>query len=410
MNSHANPRRETPHLVIFAGGSGSRAINIALAQSGLNVTRIVPAWDSGGSSKAIRERLSILPVGDIRHALMTMAHGEGRAGDVVKIFNMRLADHDDAAALARELDFYLDGLHPAMQKMEPGLRGAILNYLRIFRSRVGADFDLRRGSVGNFVLAGAYLAHNDDINTAIFVFRKLCSIAGNVWPTSMDNDVQLRAELRNGERVLGQDVITTLDAARATIGVSNVRLARVDADGQDSLAGVAPNPAVLEAIATADVIIFGPGSFYTSVVPHVLVDRVAEAVARRSEIPKIFVGNMLECVETLGLSLNRMVRTFAACCRTMTGDRYETRAFITHVLAHRSPTPFARSVAGRRFVTFDEDDAAFCASGVDIVCDDFEDPWQRGAHQASMITAAVMRLRPDARAASASTTRTHAGA
>lgn len=62
--------------------------------------------------------------------------------------------------------------------MEPGLRGAILNYLRTFRDGIGADFDFRNGSIGNFILTGAHLAHNGDINTAIFVFRKLCDITG----------------------------------------------------------------------------------------------------------------------------------------------------------------------------------------------------------------------------------------
>jgi hypothetical protein len=44
----------------------------------------VPAWVSGGSSKVIRERLAILSVGDIRQALMTMAHEKAARGDVVK--------------------------------------------------------------------------------------------------------------------------------------------------------------------------------------------------------------------------------------------------------------------------------------------------------------------------------------
>jgi hypothetical protein len=78
-------------IVLFSGGSACRSINVALCRSGADVIRVVPAWDSGGSSKVIRERLAILSVGDIRQALMTMAHGEGCAGDVVKICNARLS-------------------------------------------------------------------------------------------------------------------------------------------------------------------------------------------------------------------------------------------------------------------------------------------------------------------------------
>lgn len=390
--SREAPVQGIPHLVIFAGGSGSRGINIALARSGLNVTRIVPPWDSGGSSKVIRERLRILPVGDIRHALMTMAHGEGRAGDVVKIFNTRLSDSEDAASLEKQLTFYIDGLHPSMKKMDPGLRGAIVNYLRIFRSHAGREFDLRRGSVGNFVLAGAYLAHNNDINTAIFVFRKLCSIAGNVWPTSTDNDVQLGANLKNGESILGQDLITSLGTVQAETGIENVRLTRIVEGREVDSGAVAANPAVLEAIDTADAIMFGPGSFYTSVLPHILVERVAAAIASRAGIPKIFVGNMLECSETVGLSLNRMVGEFLAYGRRMTSDSHDATAFVTHLLANRSPTPFPRSIAGRKFVSCDDQDAVLGAAGVETISEDLEDPWQRGAHDASMINSVVTRL------------------
>lgn len=386
------PIQEIPHLVIFAGGTGSRGINIALARSGLNITRVVPAWDSGGSSKVIRERLRMLPVGDIRHALMTMAHGEGRAGDVVKIFNTRLSDSEDAAMLERELTFYIDGLHPSMTSMDPGLRGAIVDYLRIFRSHAGREFDLRRGSVGNFVLAGAYLAHNNDINAAILVFRKLCSIAGNVWPISTDNDVQLRADLKNGESILGQDLITSLGSAQAQAGIGNVRLTRVVEDREVDSGAVAVNHAVLEAIGTADAILFGPGSFYTSILPHVLVDRVAAAVASRTGIPKIFVGNMLECSETVGLSLNRMVEELVTYSRRMTSERHDFRAFVTHIVANRSPTPFERSIAGRKYVSCDDEDAVLREAGVELISEDLEDPWQRGAHEASMIASVVARL------------------
>ncbi len=79
------------NVVLFSGGSACRTINIALSRRQVNLTRIVPAWDSGGSSKVIREKLGILSVGDIRQALMTMAHGEGCSGDVVRICNTRLS-------------------------------------------------------------------------------------------------------------------------------------------------------------------------------------------------------------------------------------------------------------------------------------------------------------------------------
>jgi uncharacterized cofD-like protein len=346
-----------------------------LARRGLQVTRIAPPWDSGGSSKVIRERLHMLSVGDIRNALMALAHGEGRAGHVVKVFNTRLSDSEDRAALEGELRFYLDGMHPALQAMAPGLRGSITGYLGQFTAAVGAGFDLRRGSLGNFVLAGAYLSHRNDINAAISVFRSLCSIGGEVWPASTANDLELHAVLNDGEAVHGQDRITALDDARSRSGIREIRLVR-------SAGGTAQaNEPVLSAVARADAIVFGPGSFYTSVLPHVLVDGIAPALAARSDIPKILVGNMLECAETAGLSLNRMLEVFLA------------RARLTHVLANQSPTPFARSVGGRRYIGFNANDPLLRRHGVRAIHRDFEDPWQRGSHEpAALVTAILTQL------------------
>ena len=337
------------------------------------MTRIVPAWDSGGSSRPIRAALGMLSVGDIRNALMALAHGEGRAGHVVKVFNTRLSDSAERAALHAELAFYSQGLHPALRAMEPAQRASIIGFLGRFITEAGPDFDLRRGSLGNFVLAGAYLTHGRDINAAIAVFRRLCSIRGNVWPVSADHDLRLDAELRNGERVEGQHRITALDDARAQIGIRALRLAREGG-------GLAQaNGPVLQALAQAEAIVLGPGSFYTSVLPHLLVPGIAAALGA-SRAPKILVGNMLECCETAGLSLNHMLEEL---CR---------HGCPTHVLANRSPMPLQRSVGGRRYIAFDEGDALLRQRSLQILSEDFEDPWQRGVHDPALVAAAIARL------------------
>lgn len=344
-----------------------------LARRGLDVTRIAPPWDSGGSSRPIRERLQLLSVGDIRNALMSLAHGEGRAGHVVRVFNTRLSDDEDRAALERELGFYLEGLHPALQAMGAELGESIVGYLGRFIAAVGAGFDLRRGSLGNFVLAGAWLAHGKDINAAISVFRTLCSIQGNVWPTSTDNDLQLEAVLNNGVPVDGQHRITALDAAHARVGIREIRLVR-GAGGEPQA-----NERALQALASADAVVFGPGSFYSSVLPHVLVPGVAHALAPK-RAPVILVGNMLECPETVGLSLNRMIAAFLA------------HAPLTHVLANQSPTPFQRSVGGYRYIAFEAQDPLLARRGLQVLGRDFEDPWQRGIHEPALVAAAVEQI------------------
>lgn len=357
-----------PAIVILAGGTASRNLTITLIRQGARVTRLVPAWDSGGSSKSIREALHILPVGDIRQALMTMAYAEGHAGDVVRIFNARLSETGSAAELARELAFYSEGKHPVLTAMKSEIAQAILRYLRIFIAAAGPGFDFRRGSIGNFILTGALLAEDGDINRAVLAFKSLCRIAGNVWPVSRDSDLTLRAELKDGRRVLGQHMITALAADDARIGIEKV-----------SLDKAAANPQALAAITDADAVVYGPGSFYTSVLPHLLVEGVAGALAG-SKAPRILIGNMLEDGETRGLTLDDMA---IRLMRAGAG-----RPVLTHVLAHEGAVPVERVLGASRFVGR----ALAPVAEAEVIARDFEDPWHRGQHDAGLVAAMILHL------------------
>jgi CofD-related protein of GAK system len=368
-------------IVMFGGGSGSRNINMALCQAGYAVTRVVPAWDSGGSSKALREALGMLAIGDIRQALMTMAHAEGRVGSVVRFFNSRLSEASNRADLLAEFEFYASGAHALLSSMDSGIRAAILTYLRVFRSKIDDSFDFRRGSIGNFVLTGAYLAHGRNINAAIFVFRELCAIEGNVWPSTFEDTAELRAELRDGSLVQGQDRITALQPERAQVGIRRVHLSAHAAAGAPTRP--APNPAVLEAIGAADAMLFGPGSFYSSTLPHLLVAGIAQAVsATPDHVCKVFIGNILECPETTG-------RTLAEALQAL--QDAAGGGLLTHVFANRSWVPFERVAKGFRYLAngLPEDSHEPLPN---VIEDDFEDPWHRGRHDAPKVVATLARL------------------
>ncbi|WP_245446038.1 gluconeogenesis factor YvcK family protein [Metarhizobium album] len=380
------PQMPVPKIALFSGGSACRSINMALARKGLDITRIVPAWDSGGSSKTIRQSFDILSVGDIRQALMTMAHGEGRAGDVVKVCNTRLSDGADPRDAFCEFEFYAEGRHPLLERMSPGLRAAILNYLNLFRSRAGENFDYRNGSIGNFILTGAYLAHNKDINTAIFVFRKICGIAGNVWPASLQNDIELRAVLNNGKQLPQQHLITTMGEADSAAGIERIALIAGKAS-----AGIAANGAVVEAVQKADLIVFGPGSFYTSILPHLLIDGVAEAVAGNIRAGKVFVGNILQCRETRGCDLADLLGSFAATWRKRTGG---TAVPLTHVVANRQFLPFEKRLGSTPYVPNGAIREMCADLGAELLLGEYEDAWQRGQHDGEAVADILTGLLP----------------
>ncbi|WP_337181963.1 gluconeogenesis factor YvcK family protein [Shinella sp.] len=375
--------RRLPHIVLFSGGTACRSTNLALLSRPVRLTRIVPAWDSGGSSKVIRESLGVLAVGDIRQALMTMAHGEGRAGDVVKVCNARLTSGTQADACT-EFALYAEGRHPLLERMEPGLRGAILNYLRTFRAAIGGDFDFRNGSIGNFILTGAHLAHNRDINTAIFVFRKLCDIAGHVWPSTAADGVALSATLNDGTRIEGQHRVTALEEAAGRTGIREIALSAAGG-------GVPANDAVLESLESADAILFGPGSFFTSVLPHFLVEGIVPAIARNVHARRIFIGNILQCRETRGLDLAHMLEVAGTLWRERGGA--EARPF-THILANRQLLPFEKTVGAFAYLGNGALEEACMRLGAEAVIGEFEDPWQRGHHDGRAVAEVVSALLP----------------
>lgn len=372
-----------PHIVLFSGGTACRSTNLALCSKPVRLTRIVPAWDSGGSSKVIRESLGLLAVGDIRQALITMAYGEGRSGDVVKLCNARLTTGalEDART---EFALYAEGRHPLLERMEPGLRGAILNYLRTFQSAVGDDFDLRNGSIGNFILTGAHLAHNRDINTAIFVFRKLCDITGHVWPSTVSPGVTLSARLKDGRVVDGQHRVTALTDEEGAAGIREIVLSA----GED---GAPANDAVIEGIESADAIVFGPGSFFTSVLPHFLVDGIVAAIVRNVHARRIFIGNILQCRETRGMDLARMLDVTAQVWHAQGGS--EMRLF-THVLANRQLLPFEKSAGAFAYLGNGALEETCVRLGAEAVVGEFEDAWQRGQHDGSVVADTLISLLP----------------
>lgn len=365
--------------LIFAGGTAFRNCNIALARRGHRVTRIVPSWDNGGSSRTLRDEFKVLSIGDIRHALMTMAHGENISNEVIRLFNCRLSEDGDADELCAEMESFLNQEHPRMAKVPGDLRNVILKYLETFWHRRPASLDLKNGSIGNFVMLGAYLAHGNDMNTAIYVFRQLCGINGNVWPITLENDMQLCAELADGTRIVGEENVTDIQRPDIPHRIEKPCLVHGSAE---QAASVEANPLVLGAFGNVDAFIFGPGSFFSSVLPHLMVKGVVDEIAKTSA-PKIFVGNMLEGNECFGWSVSGLVDLFLATCHQLASEKREDSQYLTHIVAHDSST-HRRNVRGDRYLEVGDLDR-FRAAGIDVSIGDLEDAWKRGAHDANVL-------------------------
>jgi uncharacterized cofD-like protein len=158
---------------------------------------------------------------------------------------------------------------------------------RLFRYRFESDGDLSGHSFGNLFLT-ALSDVTGDFLEAIKLTSEVLAIKGRIFPSTRE-DVTLVAELADGRTVHGETEIV-----ESRTRINRLRLSRPDCK---------PLPETLEAIKRADLITIGPGSLYTSLVPNLLVDGIAEAI---SESPgaKVYVCNiMTQPGETDGFSV-----------------------------------------------------------------------------------------------------------
>lgn len=229
-----------PHVVAVGGGTGLSTLLRGLKGWTANITAVVTVMDSGGSSGRLRREMNILPPGDIRNCLIALAEDESK---MARLFGHRFRDGGAA----------LDG-----------------------------------HSLGNLVLAGLQ-EMTGSFDRSIEELSSLLNIRGQVLPATLD-DVELVAELDDGTLLHGEH----------EIGRSPRRIVRMAL----SKPRVRPYPKVLQVIGAADVIVLGPGSLYTSIIPNLLVDEVAREIERARAV-KIYVANLMtQPGETEGYTLN----------------------------------------------------------------------------------------------------------
>lgn len=203
------------------------------------ITAVVGTWDSGGSSGILRSELGVLPPGDIRACLLALMEDERQQKVAQRLFDDRL------------------------EEVVGPLRGHSLGNL------IGVRLDR--------------IFHGQDRGTE--AERALFRVRGEVLPATL-TDLNLVGHTKNGIEINGESNIDN-------------RKKRKDFDPKDKIVRIRftspadSNPKVLNAIKKADKIVFAPGDLFTSVLPHLLVEGVAEAILK-SKAKVYFVLNLLE--------------------------------------------------------------------------------------------------------------------
>jgi len=187
---------------------------------------------------------------------------------------------------------------------------------RLFQYRFRAGAGLEGHSFGNLFLS-ALTAITGSLEAAITASSRVLAVQGQVVPAT-NADVRLWAELENGERIEGESRIGHASAPIVRLGCIPERPPAL--------------PRAIEAIAHADLIVLGPGSLYTSLLPNLLVPELVAAIAR-SKAPRLYICNLMtQPGETDGLDVAGHLRAIEAQLASLGVDE---RLF-TAVLAQES--------------------------------------------------------------------------
>ena len=313
-------RQRGPKVVAIGGGTGLSVLLRGLKEYTDHITAIVTVADDGGSSGRLRKELGVLPPGDFRNCIVALSDAEGLTS-------------------------------------------------RLFQYRFGEGIGLEGHSFGNlFIVAMAEITGS--FEQALVESSRVLAVRGQVLPSTLQN-VTLCADLIEEQegadggwrRVEGESSITK------HVGT----IERIFLEPEEVLA----YPAAVKAILEADLIVAGPGSLYTSVLPNLLVQDVRRAV-EAAEGAKAYICNVAtQAGETDGYSVTDHVQ---AIRKHVGGNLFPT------VLANSRYVGPSAAPSGAEWVRHEEGhDRAIEAVLTDLVDDEF--PWR---HDPGKLASAVM--------------------
>jgi len=214
-------------VVALGGGTGLSNLLRGLKKYTTNLAAIVTMTDDGASSGILRDEFDIPPPGDVRKCISALAYDERT---ISELFEFRFHDPEKSFAGHTLGNIWLTALSERFGSFEKAL----------------------------------------EFTSALF------SLGGQILPSTL-KPVRLIAEYRDGSQITGETEI-----ARAGQPIKKVLLSRPR---------VAAYPKTLKKIAAANLIIFGPGSLFTSIIPNLLISGISRAIRANSRAAKVYIAN-----------------------------------------------------------------------------------------------------------------------
>ena len=245
-----------PEVVALGGGHGLAASLTALRRVTDQLTAVVTVADDGGSSGRLRDEFGCLPPGDLRMALAALC-SDGHAGRT---------------------------------------------WASVLQARFSGDGPLGGHAVGNLLIAGLWQQFEDPVQ-GLDMVGDLLRTRGRVLPMS-SVPLEIEADVLGLDPFAPDEVCTLSGQATVAKTRSEVQRVRLVPDKPPA------RPEAVEAIMAADTVVLGPGSWFTSVIPHLLVPDLAEAIVT-TQAQRVLVLNITSAAETDGFSAARHVELLA---------------------------------------------------------------------------------------------------
>ncbi len=308
----------------IGGGTGMPSLLRGLTQYTSNITAIVTVADDGGSSGRLRRELGVLPPGDFRGNIAALSRDEALMTQLLQYrFGASVADSD------------------------------------------GAGRELQGHAFGNLLLA-ALVGITGSFDEALLAAQRVLAMRGRVMPSSLAN-VNLVADVLVGNS--SNTASLQRISGESSISMAGGRIQRVALDPAD----VRAYPPALRAIFQAELILIGPGSLYTSILPNLLVADLAQAL-QHARAPKVYICNI---AQQPGETQNYDVADHVAAIL-----QHIPANFLDVVLANDSFDPDRQMVYVKLGTP----------TGVELVTADFVDESQPWRHDSSKLAEAVMQL------------------
>lgn len=320
-----------PRIVAIGGGHGLSVLLRGLKHYTTNITAIVTVADDGGSSGMLRRELGVLPPGDFRMCIAALA--------------------DDESLVTQ-----------------------------LFQYRFGSGNGLSGHSFGNLFIA-ALAELTGSFERAVVESSKVMAIKGRILPSTLQ-DVTLcaeLAELQQSDAGVNGDQNRASVRGESSIGKTGYPIERVWLEPNDSLAF----PDAVKAILDANVVVIGPGSLFTSIMPNLLVPGITQAL-RQTAALRVYVANVAtERGETDKFSLNDHVKSLEA---------HIGRGIIDLVIANNHISADFHPPSGVDMVLPEDSLRNSVARVVQADVTDDEHPWR---HDPAKLAAIIMGLIAD---------------